>query len=438
MSKGGMPRGMSRGTTRRQFLARSAAVVAAPLVVPASVLGKGKDVAPSERITMACIGVGGRGGSNLNTFKGNKKVQIVAICDVDDSHLKDGLRAAGLDRGAGYRDFREVIKRDDIDTVMIGTPDHWHALITMAAVEAKKDVYCEKPLVASIREGQAVRRVVQKHDRIVQCGTQRRSKAGCRFACELVRNGRIGALKRVEVGVPGQFAIRGGYTGDETPQSVPSGFDYEMWLGPAPRAPYTAARCHFNFRWVLDYAPGYITDWGAHYLDIAQWGVGADESGPAQIDAQDVGFRKKGIYDAPEKYRIVYTYASGVQAVMTATTDTRKWGMKFIGEKGTVYVESDKVITEPESIKTTKIGPGEIHLYESHDHHGNFIDCVRSRKRPAAPVDIAHRSASICQLGAISATLGRKLRWDPEKERFVGDDEANRQIARPMREPWKL
>lgn len=428
----------AQGSTRRQFLAESATIITAPLIVPASALGRGEELAPSERVTMACIGVGGRGGSNLNTFKRNEKVQIVAVCDVDGGHLTHGLRAAGLEAGAGTRDFREVLRRDDIDTVMVGTPDHWHALITISAVEAKKDVYCEKPLVASIREGQAVQRAVKQHRRIVQCGTQRRSKAGCRFACELVRNGRIGALKRVEVGVPGKFAVRGGYTGTEDPQSVPSGFDYEMWLGPAPRASYTAARCHFNFRWVLDYAPGYITDWGAHYLDIAQWGIGADETGPVQVDAQDVGFREKGIYNAPEAFRIVYTYASGVQAILTATTDQSKWGMKFIGEKGSIYVETDKVISEPESIATSEIGPDEIRLYESQDHHRNFIDCVRSRKRPAAPVEIAHRSASVCHLGAISAILGRKLRWDPEKERFVGDEEANRRISRPMREPWKL
>jgi predicted dehydrogenase len=322
---------------------------------------------------------------------------------------------------------------------MIGTPDHWHALISIAAVKSGKDVYCEKPLAASIAESQAVVRVVEKHERILQCGTQRRSMAGCRFACELVRNGRIGKVLRVEVGVPGKFAIRGGFTGKEARQKVPKGFDYKTWLGPCKDAPYTAARCHFNFRWVMDYAPGYITDWGAHYLDIAQWGLGTDESGPVEVDAQNVSFREEGLYDAPESFRLVYTYASGAQAVLVSTTDKSKWGMKFFGEKGNIYVESQNVVTDPANIKTTKIGADEIHLYDAkNDHHGNFLDCVKSRKQPSARVQIAHRSASMCQIGAISCSLGRKLKWDPKAERFVGDDDANQRLERPMREPWTL
>jgi predicted dehydrogenase len=432
-------------TTRRQFLTHSGAAISsaalsAPLVVPAAVLGRDSEkLAPSERITMACVGVGGRGGSNLRIFKRKKEAQIVAICDVDLGHLCDGLSNAGIDAKDGYKEFTDVLQRQDIDTVMVGTPDHWHALISIAAVEVGKDVYCEKPMAASIAESQAMVLAVSKHNRILQCGTQRRSMAGCRFACELVRNGRIGTVKRVEVGVPGQFAIRGDYTGNEAEQPVPLGFDYRAWLGPCPAAPYTAARCHFNFRWVRDYAPGYITDWGAHYLDIVQWGLGADHLGPVGIDAQDVHFRDMGIYNAPEKYRIIYTYASGVQVILMATDDKKKWGMRFYGDHGNVYVESQNVITDPSSIKTTKIGPNEIHLYNAgNDHHGNFLDCVKTRNQPSAPVQIGHRSATVCQLGAISCLLGRKLTWDPESEHFVDDEEANQHRSRPMREPWTL
>ena len=431
---------MRRQSSRRRFLARSTAALSVPLFVPAEILGRvpGRP-APSERIAMACIGVGGRGGSNLRTFKGKKEVRVVAACDVDSGHLASALRAADLDAKSGYRDFREVLVRKDVDAVMIGTPDHWHALIAIAAVEAGKDVYCEKPLAASIAESQALVRTVEKHDRILQCGTQRRSMAGCRFACELVRNGRIGKILRVEVAVPGRFAIRGGFTGREAAQEVPARLDYQRWLGPCEDAPYTAARCHFNFRWVMDYAPGYITDWGAHYLDIAQWGLGADESGPVEIDAQDVRLRDKGIYDAPESFRIVYTYADGAQAVLISTTDRSRWGMRFVGEKGSVRVESQQVVTDPANIGTTTIGEDEIHLHDpGNDHHGNFLDCVRSRQQPAARVQIAHRSASTCHLGAISSVLGRKLRWSPKTERFIDDDEANRRLARPMREPWTL
>ncbi len=388
---------------------------------------------------MGCIGVGGRGSSNLGIFKSKKEAQIVAACDVDAGHLARALRSAGLDAKSGYRDFREVLAREDVDSVMVGTPDHWHALIASAAVKAGKDVYCEKPLAASIAEGQSLVRTVKESDRILQCGTQRRSMAGCRIACELVRNGRIGKVTRVEVGVPGTFAIRGGFTGEESPEEIPSGFDYERWLGPCSDAPYTRARCHFNFRWVAEYAPGYITDWGAHYLDIAQWGLGTDRSGPVEVDAQNVRVREKGIYDAPESFRIVYTYASGAQAILVSTDDRSRWGMKFFGEKGTVYVESKNVDVKPGTVDAGPIREDEIHLYDAkNDHHGNFLDCVRSRKEPSAPVEIAHRSASICQIGAISAALGRKLKWNPDTERFVGDDEANSKLARPMRKPWTL
>ncbi|MEM7235210.1 MAG: Gfo/Idh/MocA family oxidoreductase, partial [Planctomycetota bacterium] len=395
--------------------------------------------APSERIAMACIGVGGRCGTNLGIFEGTNEVVIVAVCEIDSRHLSRGLQRAGLDAKSGYHEFRDVLKRKDIDAVMVGTPDHWHALVTIAAIQAGKDVYCEKPLAASVAESQAVVRAVQKSDRILQCGTQRRSMSTCRFACELVRNGRIGKLRRVECGVPGRFAIRGGYTGLEAPQSIPKEFDYKRWLGPCDEAPYTAARCHFNFRWVNDYAPGYITDWGAHYLDIAAWGIGMDESGPSEIEALDVRTRKKGIYDAPESFQVVYRYPNGVEAVLISTTDTSRYGMKFIGDEGTVFVEGQKVVTTPSSMATTKIKDSEIRLYDAkNDHHGNFVDCVRSRKQPSAPVHIAHRSASICEIGAISCELGRKLRWDPKAEKFIDDKEADRKLSRPMRDPWSL
>lgn len=429
---------MSTSTSRRRFLEAGAAVLSAPLFVPAALLGREGAIAPSERITLACVGVGGRGSSNLGAFLGRKEAEVVAICDVDAGHRQGALAAAKLEPQAGHNDFREVLLEGGIDALMIATPDPWHALIATAAVRAGKDVYCEKPLAASIAEGRALVKAVGENKRVLQCGTQRRSRPACRFACELVRNGRIGKLQRVEVGVPGEFAISGGYTGLEGAEPVPGGFDYAMWLGSSPEAPYTAARCHFNFRWVMDYAPGYITDWGAHYLDIAQWGIGADESGPIEVEAHDVKVREKGIYDAPEGFRIVYGYAGGVQAILTATTDRAQWGMRFIGESGSVYVEMDEVVTDPPSLKTTKIGPDELHLHASDDHYGNFLECVRSRARTAATAEIGHRSATACHLGAIATLLKRKLRWDPAAERFIGDDEANRRIARPMRAPWTL
>jgi len=429
-------------TTRRKFLKVSAGALAAPFIVPAAVLGKEGAVPPSERVTIGCIGVGGRGRANLQSVVGNSQAQVVAICDVDAAHRKDALQAVGLKAESGYGDFRELLGRDDIDAVVVSTPDHWHALISIAAAEAGKDIYCEKPLASSIAEGRALVKAVETHERILQCGTQRRSVAEWRRGCELVRNGRIGKLRKVEIGVTNQFAIRGGYTGLEASESPPEGFNYDMWLGPAPLAPYTPARCHFNFRWILDYSPGYITDWGAHFLDIAQWAQGADDSGPTEVEAQDVGFRTEGIYNAPESFRIRYTYADGVEVVMTATSDTSLWGVKFVGEEGSVSlrgnVKGSVLDVQPAHLAKTRIAPDEIHLYKSDDHRGNFIDCVKSRRPTAVPAEAGQRTATVCHLGTLATLLGRRLRWDPATERFLDDDEANGMLARKMRDPWKL
>lgn len=423
--------------SRRQFLKNSAAV-AAPMIVPASVLGGDGKVAPSERITLACIGVGGQGSHNLRAFLGDERVQVLAICDVDDQHRANALAAAKLDVNAGTRDFREIVSRTDIDAVMIATPDHWHSLITAAAARAGKDVFCEKPLAASIGEGRFVSDLITKEKRVLQCGTWRRSGQHVRMACEWVRNGYIGDIKEVEIGVPAKFQVQGDYTGTEPTEPVPAFLDYAMWQGPKREAPYTRARCHFNFRWVLDYAPGYITDWGAHFIDVAQWGLGTDDTTPVSIRASEVTRRDKGIYNAPEGFRIEYGYASGVKMTMITTADPAKWGTKFIGSKGWIFTENDKLETSPESLRTTKLKDGEIKLYVSKNHHRNFIDCVKSREATAAPVEAAHRAASCCHLGAIAAAIGGELKFDPKAERFTNSEEANKFLMPEMRAPWKL
>lgn len=425
-------------STRREFLGRSAALLATPMLVPGDVLGRGGAVAPSERVTLACIGVGGRGSADLRGLGDLAETQLVAVCDVDAAHRERGLAAAKLKVQDGYNDFREVLARGDVDTVMVATPDHWHAHIAIAAARAGKDIYCEKPLAASIGESLAVRDTVREQKRVLQCGTQRRSMAWCRQACELVRNGRVGKLRKVDVGVPARFHIKGGYTGLEKPEPIPKGFDYQLWLGSAPEAPYTAARCHFNFRWVNDYAPGYITDWGAHFVDVAQWGMGTDGSGPTSVVAHDFGRREAGIYDAPETYEIEYGYASGVRMVMRSTDDPKAWGAKFIGDEGVVFAQVGSMRTHPESLATSEIGADEIHLYKSDDHYQNFIDCVKSRRDPAASVEIGHGAAVLCHLGGIAGELGRPLEWDPLQETFIDDAQANARIERPLRGPWVL
>ena len=424
--------------SRRGFL-KSTLGLSAPLIIPSSVLGRGEATAPNDRIQLGCIGVGGMGSGNLNSFLSDKRVEVLAICDVDDRHRTAGLKAAKLGDDAGTRDFRELIARKDLDAFMVATPDHWHAIITGAAIQAGKDVYCEKPLAASVVEGRYVCRLAKQHKRVIQCGTWRRSGIHTRMACEWVRNGYIGKLKRIEVGVPAAFEIRGAkYTGLEGSEAVPDHFDYEMWLGPAPEAEYSPGRCHFNFRWVNDYAPGYITDWGAHFLDVAQWGNGTDDTAPVSAKASEVVRRSAGYYDAPEGFRIDYTYANGVEMTMVSTADAAKWGTKFVGEEGWVFTENDKLITEPATLRRTKLKAEDTRLYESNNHHENFIDSVYSRKETAAPAEAAHRAATCCHLGTIAAQTGKEIRFDPKTEQITNSEAGAKLLKRPMRGPWKL
>lgn len=424
---------MQASPTRRDFLKS-----AFPLIVSSSVLGRAGAVGPNSRVRVACIGVGGQGTSNMRAFLTDERVQIVAICDVDGKHRDAAGALANLSGADLMRDFREVLARADVDAIMNATPDHWHSNVAIAAAKAGKDLYSEKPLAASIVEGRAMCRAVEEQKRVLQCGTWRRSGLKVRMACERVRNGYIGELKEIEVGVPGKFAIRGGFTGMEEPQPVPAHLDYAMWQGPASEQPYTEARCHFNFRWINDYAPAYITDWGAHFLDVAQWGAGMDDTTPVDVVAHDVKRRDKGIYDAPEEYRIEYRYANGVRMNLLSTNDPAKYGTKFIGTEGWIFTENDKLQASDINILRIKLKDSDVHLYESKHHHRNFIDAVLSRGQVAAPAAIAQRAATTCYMGSIAATVKRPLKFDPATEKFTGDDEANTLLIKPMRDAWKI
>ena len=420
--------------TRRQFLS-----TAFPMIVSAATLGRAGAVSPNGKVRVACIGVGGQGTSNLRALMADERVQIVAVCDVDAQHAEAAAKLAGLTaKGDVYRDFREVLARSDVDAVMNATPDHWHSNVAIAAAKAGKDLYSEKPIGASIVEGRAICRAVEENKRVLQCGTWRRSGMKVRMACERVRNGYIGDLKEIKIGVPGKFAIRGGYTGLEAPEAVPAHLDYAMWLGPAAEQPYTAARCHFNFRWIEAYAPGYITDWGAHFLDVAQWGAGMDDTTPTEVSATEVKRRDAGIYDAAESFRIEYRYANGVRVVMASTEDKTKWGTRFIGSSGWILSESETLKASSDDILRAKLKDSDVKLYESKNHHRNFIDAVLSRGRTAATAEIAQRAATTCHIGAISALLKRPLKFDPKSERFESDEQANQMLLRPMREAWKI
>ena len=419
-------------TSRRRFL-RSAF----PLLLPCATLGRAGATAPNSRVRLACIGLGGQGTSNLRAFLADERVQVVALCDVDRQHLERAAALAKLGGGDLHGDFREVLARADVDAIMNATPDHWHAGVAVAAARAGKDLYSEKPLGGSIADGRGICRAVAEHRRILQCGTWRRSGLKVRMACERVRNGYIGELKRIEIGVPGAFAIRGGFSGQEAAEPVPAHFDYERWLGPSPATPYTAARCHFNFRWIDEYAPGYITDWGAHFLDVAQWGAGMDDTTPVEVEARDVRRRANSLYDAPEQFHIDYRYANGVRIVMTSTDDKTKWGTRFVGSEGWIYTESEILRASDDAILRAKLKAGDTRLYESKHHHRNFIDAVLSRGPTAAPAEAAQRAATTCQLGAIAASLGKPLTFDPATERFA-DEAANALLAKPVRAGWKL
>jgi len=434
--------------TRREFLGHTAtatvAAVGLPQIVPSSALGNDDAAAPSERIVMGCIGTGGRGGGNMRTFMNNNDVQVVAVCDVDKGHREGAKNAVDKKYGnqdcAALSDFRELTARKDIDAVSIATPDHWHALTSIAAAKAGKDVYCEKPLANSIGEGRAICNAVEQNKRILQTGSHERSTANCRRAAELVRNGRIGKLHTLRVNLP----TDGGHhkkvketTTMPPEEKVPDGFDYDFWLGHTPVVPYTPMRCHFWWRFILAYGGGEMTDRGAHVIDIGQLGADLDDTGPVEIEAKG-SHSTTGLYDAFMEYEFTNTFANGLKLIGTSARGPR--GVKFEGEGGWIFVHihGGRLEASDPAILADRPADAEIKLGRSPGHHRNFLDCVKSRRQPFATAEIGHRTGSICHLNNIAMLVGRKLKWDPVKEQIIGDDEANALVTPKMRSPWRL
>jgi predicted dehydrogenase len=431
---------------RRRFLKQAAAAAAAPMIVPARVLfGR---PSPNDIVALGCIGVGrqGRGDMQEAIYRGLEAgARVTAVCDIDRHRLEDGqwlaerIYAAELGRTEhrgvdAYPDYRDLLARDDIDAVLIVTPDHWHALHGIAAAEAKKDIYLEKPLTYTIAEGRKLVGAVRKNDRVFQTGSQQRSQIYFLMACEAVRNGRIGKLQTMRVTNPTDQG-----TGNPKPMPVPKYLDYDAWLGPAPEAPFTEDRVHPQTSYerpgwlqIEAYCRGMITGWGSHMNDVAQWGHGSDESGPVEIEA-GAEFPDRGLFDVHTTYHSEARYADGVRLVQDSGDPA---GVRFEGDRGWVFCSRSEVKASDPEILRFKPGEGRVKLYPSGNHMKNFLECVRSRKATAAPVEVGHRSNTLCVLTHIAMKLGRKLRWDPQAERFVGDEEANRWLDYPHRRPW--
>jgi predicted dehydrogenase len=410
--------------TRRTVLKRAATVLA-PYVITSTALGNEQTPPASDRVTLGAIGVGNRGRGLLRQFMQCQGVENVAVADAYKSR-RDGC--ARLIKGQAYADFRELLARDDIDAVVIATPDHAHVPIANMAARAGKDAYVEKPLGVTIEQDLLCRREFKKNQRVFQYGTQQRSMAHCRFGCELVRAGRIGKVQKIEV-----IAPDGGVGGSTEEVPVPADLDYDMWLGPAPLAPYTSSRCNPpGTYWINDYSIGYLGGWGAHPLDIMVWGSDADLSGPVEIEGTGV-IPEEGLWDT-----VIHWDIRGKLGQVDFTFKPGSDSTRFIGPDGWIEVRRNGIDAEPKSLLETKISPAEFRLPASPGHYQNFIDSVKSRVQPVSPIDHAVRSDIISHLSNFAVRTGGKITWDPVNEEIVDNAEAAKLLTRPLRAPWTL
>ena len=435
---------MGKSLSRRRFIGAAAGAGAAALGIPFIIrrstrVANGK-AAPGDRIVLGLIGMGKMCNGHLGGLLGRTDVHVAALCDVETIRLGrckkrvEDRYAERYGKGAytgcdTYADFRELLARSDIDAVLIATPTNWHGIMSVEACKAGKDVYCEKPLSLTIAEARAVATAARRYNRVLQTGSQQRSDHSFRFACELVRNGRIGRVEKVhvDVGGPPEHCY---LPAEPTPETL----DWDMWTGPAPMRPYHSKICPLDdyeswpqWRYYRDYGGGDMTDFGAHHFDIAQWGLGMDDSGPVEIIPPDGG----------ELKRLTYRYANGT--LMTRGGASGGAATEFIGTEGKVGVNRFQLLhTEPKALKRERLGPDDIHLYRSGNHMDNWLACIRSRRQPICPAEVGCRSVSVCHLGNIAYRLKRPLRWDPAAEQFIDDPEADLLVSRPMRSPWRI
>lgn len=438
--------------SRRQFLATTAAALAAPTIIPSSVLGKDGAVAPSNRIVVGIVGWGMMGPGNTRGLMNEKDCQVVAACDLDRRPLAQAVDAinkhyANKDCKA-YHDYHEMFARTDIDAVMLAVPDHWHALISVDAARAKKDIYGEKPLARTITEQQAIVRAVQKNRRIWQTGSWQRSVGNFHKAAEIVRNGLIGKVTAVEVGLPGGHVDFKKTADKMQPSTPPPELDYEKWTGPSQMLPYIEGRVHMNWRWHYNYGAGQLIDWMGHHGDIAHWGLDFDKTGPLEIEGTGEFPPKDAVWNTCTKYRCTLKYPKDVTMTIAGGHADIKMGTKWIGTDGWVWCDrggfdgSNAEWKEWKDEVPEKIA--KVRLYRSAEtleqkaHYRNFLDCVRSRRATITPVETAHNSLVPGHLALIAMMVGRKIKWDAKKERIIGDEEASRLLGREYRAPWKL
>jgi predicted dehydrogenase len=454
---------MKHNLSRREFigtnLTAALAASAFPTIVPSSVFGAD---APSNKIQMACIGVGPQGRGVMGGFLGQADARVIALGDPFKPNLDQAVAQVNNhykdNAVVTYGDYREVLARKDIDAVSIATPDHWHVPVAIAAARANKDIYLEKPMGLSVEEDQMLRALCQKNKRIFQFGTQQRSSREFHKACEVVRNGKIGKLKQINVWCS---ASRPGGSTEVVP--VPEGLDYEKWLGPAPQTPYTEGKVcdtpksHKTWWFNYDYALGFIAGWGVHPLDIAYWGFPEMMSGPVTIEGKGV-IPTQGACNTSVAWEVFFTFANGVKLRYRGTkngyneanpmTDFGDWqqrygkiadhGTAFEGEEGWVHVYRGGVFSSPEKVVQEPLGPNDKPLYKSNHHQRNLIECIKSRQPAICPIEDSVQADILCHLSDIAVRLNRKLTWDPKKEQFVKDAEANKKLKLRMRPGWKL
>ena len=428
--------------SRRRFLAATGLALAAPTLLSSCASGRGGRAAPSERITLGVVGWGMMGPHNTKAFLSEKDCQVVAVCDLDKDHLTAAVARINEHYGnsdcRGYHDYRELLAREDIDTVMLAVPDHWHALTAIEAARRKKDIYGEKPLARTIAEQQAIVKAVQKHRRIWQTGSWQRSKGPFRRAAEIVRSGMIGKVTWVEVGLPEGNVDLVRKWEKMSPEPPPPQLDYDFWIGPARMEPYIEARVHKNWRWNYNTGGGQLLDWVGHHCDISHWGLGLDETGPLEVEGEGEFPPADTVWNTCTRYRITCKYANDLTLVIAGGHKEIVMGTKWIGTDGWVRVDRGGYDASDVDWFTLPEDQYKVQLYRSDNHHRNFLDCVKSRTPANANADVAARSHVACHAAYIAWQLGRTLQFDPVKEEFLGDETANRMRSRAMREPWRI